>query len=227
MILLSQPFHNLFTTHSQASRRMTSNDNVPGIVISRLPLYLRALTQLSQEGRRVTSSQELSEKLGFSSAQIRKDLSYFGEFGKQGTGYEISNLEKELRGILKVHRTWDLALVGAGDLGHAIANYNGFEPRGFRLAAIFDDDPKKVGTTLGRWQVQSVEEMKDVIRERKIPIAIIAVPAPEAQHVADPLVEAGIRAILNYAPVTLSVPPKVKVYDIDPVAGLQSMTYYL
>jgi redox-sensing transcriptional repressor len=202
-------------------------DNVPAIVIGRLPLYLRALTQLTQEGRHVTSSQELSEKLGFSSAQIRKDLSYFGEFGKQGTGYEIEYLEKELRSILQVHRVWDMALVGAGDLGHAIANYNGFEPRGFRISAIFDDDPKKIGVTLAHWQIESVENMKETIRAKKIQVAIIAVPAPEAQHVADQLVEAGVRAILNYAPTTLSVPPKVKVYHIDPVAGLQSMTYYL
>ncbi len=202
-------------------------DNVPAIVIGRLPLYLRALTQLALEGRRVTSSQELSEKLGFSSAQIRKDLSYFGEFGKQGTGYEIAYLEKELRSILKVHRVWDMALVGAGDLGHAIANYNGFEPRGFRLAAIFDDDPKKIGARLGGWEIEPVDQMKESIRDKKIQVAIIAVPANEAQNVADQLVEAGVRAILNYAPTTLSVPPKVKVYHIDPVAGLQSMTYYL
>src|SRR5213593_337542 len=140
-----------------------STHHVPAIVIGRLPLYLRALTQLATEGRRVTSSQELSEKLGFSSAQIRKDLSYFGEFGKQGTGYEIAYLEKELRSILQVHRVWDMALIGAGDLGHAIANYNGFEPRGFRIAAIFDDDPKKIGLTMGQWRVQSDEELKETV----------------------------------------------------------------
>ncbi len=200
---------------------------VPAIVVGRLPLYLRALTQLRQEGRRVTSSQELSERLGFSSAQIRKDLSYFGEFGKQGTGYEISHLEDELRTILKVHRVWDMALVGAGDLGHAIAHYNGFEARGFRIAAIFDNDPAKIGVTMGRWKVQPVEELKEALRARKIQVGIVAVPAAAAQRTADALVEAGVRAVLNYAPVTISVPSRVKVYDIDPVAGLQSMTYYL
>ncbi len=202
-------------------------DEVPAIVIGRLPLYLRALTQLGQEGQRVTSSQELSERLGFSSAQIRKDLSYFGEFGKQGTGYEISHLENQLRGILKVHKVWDMVLVGAGDLGRAIANYNGFEARGFRIAAIFDNDSQKIGLTAGRLKIQPNEELKETVKAKKIQVGIIAVPASAAQQTANQLVEAGIRAILNYAPTTLNVPPKIKVYDIDPVAGLQSMTYYL
>ncbi|MBI4675868.1 MAG: redox-sensing transcriptional repressor Rex [Chloroflexi bacterium] len=204
-----------------------SNRHVPAIVIGRLPLYLRALTQLAAEGRRVTSSQELSEKLGFSSAQIRKDLSYFGEFGKQGTGYEIEYLERALREILQVHHVWEMALVGGGDLGRALANYNGFEARGFRIAAIFDADPQKIGTMLGAWKIQPMQELRETVREKKIHLAIIAVPATAAQQVAAELVEGGIRAILNYAPTTLSVPPKVKVFHIDPVAGLQSMTYYL
>ncbi len=207
---------------------MTNNNHhVPAIVIGRLPLYLRALTQLAMEGRRVTSSQELSEKLGFSSAQIRKDLSYFGEFGKQGTGYEIEYLEQALREILKVHHVWDMVLVGAGDLGHALANYNGFEARGFRIVAIFDAAPHKIATRMGDWQVQPMEDLRETVREKKIHLAIIAVPAASAQQVADELIEGGVRAILNYAPTTLSVPDNVKVYHIDPVAGLQSMTYYL
>lgn len=204
-----------------------STHHVPAIVIGRLPLYLRALTQLALDGRRVTSSQELSEKLGFSSAQIRKDLSYFGEFGKQGTGYEIEFLEKSLREILQVHHIWDMALIGAGDLGHALANYNGFEARGFRIIAVFDAAPRKIGSMFGEWRVQPMEEIRETLRDKKIQVAIIAVPATSAQAVADELVEGGVRAILNYAPTTLSVPPKVKVYHIDPVAGLQSMTYYL
>ncbi len=202
-------------------------DNVPEIVIGRLPLYLRALTQLHQEGQRVTSSQELSRRLGFSSAQIRKDLSYFGEFGKQGTGYEIANLERQLREILKVHRVWDMVLVGAGDLGRAIANYGGFEARGFRIVGLFDNDSQKIGTTAGRLQVQPLEELRELVKAKKVQVGIIAVPASAAQQTANLLVEAGVRAILNYAPTTLSVSGKIKVYDIDPVAGLQSMTYYL
>ena len=200
---------------------------VPAIVIGRLPLYLRALTQLVAEGRHVTSSQELSEKLGFSSAQIRKDLSYFGEFGKQGTGYEIEFLEQSLKEILQVHHVWEMALVGAGDLGRALANYNGFEARGFRITAIFDSDPEKIGTKIGNWNVLPMETLCEFVREKKIALGIIAVPANAAQQVADELIKGGVRAILNYAPTTLSVPPKIKVFHIDPVAGLQSMTYYL
>lgn len=204
-----------------------SVDDVPAIVIGRLPLYLRALTQLRQDGSSITSSQQLSERLHFSSAQIRKDLSYFGEFGKQGTGYDISHLEKQLRSILKVQRVWEMALVGAGSLGHAIANYGGFEERGFRIAVVFDSDPSKIGETVGRLKVQPAVEMKEAIKSRKIQVAVIAVPAAEAQQTADHLIEAGVRAILNYAPITLKVPTKVRVHDIDPAAGLQSMTFYL
>jgi len=204
-----------------------TNHHVPTIVIGRLPLYLRALTQLAVEGRRVTSSQELSEKLGFSSAQIRKDLSYFGEFGKQGTGYEIEFLENALREILQVDRVWNMALVGAGDLGHALANYDGFELRGFRITAIFDSAPAKIGVMLGNWRVLPMDTLRETVRAQKIYLAIIAVPAAAAQAVADELVQGGVRAILNYAPTTLSVPPQIKVFHIDPVAGLQSMTYYL
>ena len=203
------------------------SQTVPDIVVGRLPLYLRALTQLASENKRVTSSQELSDRLGFSSAQIRKDLSYFGEFGKQGTGYEITYLQSELKKILKVDRVWDMVLVGAGALGRALAHYEGFAPRGFRVVAILDNDPQVVGTQMGTFKVQDVANLKAVLREKKIQVAIIAVPAERAQQVADRLVDAGVNAILNYAPTTLSVPPKVKVYDIDPVAGLQSMTFYL
>jgi redox-sensing transcriptional repressor len=120
-----------------------------------------------------------------------------------------------------------MVLVGAGDLGHALANYDGFEARGFRIAAIFDAAPDKIGTMMSEWRVQPMAEIRETLREKKIHIAIIAVPAIAAQGVADELVEGGVRAILNYAPTTLSVPPRVKVYHIDPVAGLQSMTYYL
>ena len=202
-------------------------NSVPAIVIGRLPLYLRMLAFLEMEGKTITSSQELAERLGFSSAQIRKDLSYFGEFGKQGTGYNITYLEKQLRQILKIDRIWEMVLIGAGDLGRAIAHYRGFGVQNFRIAAVFDSAPDKVGATVGDYLVQSMEDLPRVLREKKIQIAMLAVPAEAAQGVADQLVELGIRAILNYAPITLSMPPKVKVFYIDPVVGLQNMTYYL
>ena len=200
---------------------------VPDIVISRLPLYLRALTFLELEKKEITSSQELSERLGFSSAQIRKDLSYFGGFGKQGTGYNISYLQKQLRQILKIDRVWDMVLVGAGDLGSAVARYQRFAEHGFRLIAIYDNAPKKIGVKVNELVVENIAEMPRAVRGKKIQIAVLAVPANDAQLVADKLVDAGIRSILSYAPITLNVPPNVKVYYIDPVAGLQSMTYYL
>ncbi len=201
--------------------------SVPAIVIARLPLYLRTLAYLEKEGKTVTSSQELSERLGFSSAQIRKDLSYFGEFGKQGTGYNIAYLKVQLREILKINRTWDLVLIGAGDLGRALARYQGFEVDGFRLVAIFDNAAKKIGSKIGGLEVQDVAELPRVLQENNVEIAVLAVPAEAAQSVANQLVDAGVRAILNYAPITLNVPPKIKVYYIDPVVGLRSMTYYL
>lgn len=204
-----------------------NSDSVPEIVIGRLPLYLRMLAFLEMEGKTITSSQELAERLGFSSAQIRKDLSYFGEFGKQGTGYNISYLQKQLRQIMKIDRLWDMVLVGVGHLGHALANYGEFESHGFRLVALFDNAEHKIGKQVGNLTVQSVAQMPQIIRERHVELAMLAVPAQVAQGVAAQLVELRIRAILNYAPITLTVPPEVKVYYIDPVVGLQSMTYYL
>ncbi len=202
-------------------------DSVPAIVVGRLPIYLRMLAFLEREGKTITSSQELADRLGLSSAQIRKDLSYFGEFGKQGTGYNVSYLQKQLRQILKIDRVWDVAVVGAGNLGRALANYEGFEPHGFRVVAVFDNSPQKIGTKVGGLTVQDVAELPRVMREKHLEIVMLAVPAEVAQKVANHLVELGIRAILNYAPITLNVPEPVQVYHIDPVVGLQSMTYYL
>jgi redox-sensing transcriptional repressor len=204
-----------------------SQDQVPEIVVGRLPLYLRMLEFLKKEDKAITSSQELANRLGLSSAQIRKDLSYFGGFGKQGTGYDIDYLVRQLRQILHIDRVWDVVLIGAGDLGRALVRYQGFEQQGFRLVAIFDNAPKKIGTPVGGLQVQDVAELPRLVREKKIRVAILAVPAEAAATVAAKLVELGICAILNYAPITLNVPLGVRVYHIDPVIGLQNMAYYL
>jgi redox-sensing transcriptional repressor len=206
---------------------MASASEIPDIVIGRLPIYLRALTQLVQQGYEITSSHELGQRLGISSAQIRKDLSHFGEFGKQGTGYQISHLQAQLKQILQVDREWPMIVVGAGDLGRAVAHYGGFVERGFRVVGIFDAAPDKIGTGIDPLKVADVATMKDVIREQNVKIAMIAVPAQHAQRVCDDLVASGVRAILNYAPITLSVPSDVHVQYIDPVAHLQRMTYYL
>lgn len=204
-----------------------SEAEVPDIVIGRLPIYLRALTLMSEAGQEFTSSQELGQKLGIGSAQIRKDLSHFGEFGKQGTGYEVNYLRDQISKILHVDRDWAVALVGVGDLGQAIAHYGGFALKGFHIEAVFDNDPAKIGQEINGKIIQSLDKLKGEITRQNIRIAIVAVPAAAAQEVADQLIETGVEAILNYAPITLSVPPRVQVQYIDPVAHLQKMTYYL
>ncbi len=200
---------------------------VPDIVVGRLPLYLRALTQMIQEGKEITSSQELGGRLGISSAQIRKDLSQFGEFGKQGTGYNITYLADQIKKILNVDQIWDVILVGAGDLGHAVSNYAGFIHRGFRIVAVYDNDQKKIGEVVGQHTVKDVSQLKFDVEAGNIEVAMLAVPAGQAQDVSDDLVDAGIVAILCYAPISLKVPPDVFVQYIDPALHLQHMAYYL
>jgi redox-sensing transcriptional repressor len=206
---------------------VSGSQEIPDIVVGRLPLYLRALQRMMQDGRQVTSSQELGERLGISAAQIRKDLSQFGEFGKQGTGYHIDYLVEQLRQILKVDRDWNVVVVGAGDIGSAVARYKGFANRGFCVCRVFDSDPEKIGQQVGEFTVQDSREMVAEIRKAGIQVAMIAVPASHGQEVADMLVEAGVKAILNYAPLSLNVPPGVHVQYIDPAIHLQRMTYYL
>ena len=201
--------------------------NIPDIVVGRLPIYLRALQRMEEENQRLTSSKELSERLGISAAQIRKDLSQFGEFGKQGSGYNIPFLVAQLRKILNVDQIWDLAVIGAGDIGSAVARYQGFTNRGFRVTMIFDIDPQKIGTMVGPFEVRDYATMSTAIPQAGIVVAMIAVPATSAQAVADDLVKAGVKAILNYAPININVPEGVHVQHTDPVTHLQRMTYYL
>jgi len=206
---------------------MGSMRNIPDIVVGRLPIYLRALDRLILEQREYTSSHELGERLGISSAQIRKDLSHFGEFGKQGTGYNVTYLSDQIRQILHVDREWPIAVVGAGDLGRAVVHYRGFVPRGFRVVCVFDDNPDRVGEEIAGLTVQPMSDLEDTITAAGVQVAMIAVPLEAAQDVASQLVKTGVRAILNYAPITLSVPKDVQVQYIDPVVHLQHMTFYL
>lgn len=200
---------------------------IPDIVISRLPLYLQALQQFEKRGKTIISSQELGEMFCITAAQVRKDLSFFGEFGKQGKGYDIGFLTSQIRSILKIDRTWDVALVGAGDLGNAIARYPGFLERGFYIRFIFDSDPAKIGKSVGQLTVLSSEKMIENIKATNIQIAMITVPSRTAQQVADELVSAGVRAILNYAPVPLVVPDGIRVEIVNPIIQLEHMTYYI
>jgi redox-sensing transcriptional repressor len=214
---------------------MSSEDNlisevveeIPDIVIGRLPVYLRTLRLLNSQNAEVTSSQELGELLGISSAQIRKDLSHFGEFGKQGTGYNVAYLCKQLEKILKVDCVWPVVLVGAGYLGHALASYNGFEHRGFRIVGVFDNSPEKIGMAVGECRIEPTAGMAAVVHKYRCQIAVIAVPAGAAQAVAEQLIDAGIKSILCYAPITLNVPKHIRVEYIDPVISFQHMTFYL
>ncbi len=204
-----------------------SPSNIPDVVIGRLPIYMRALSRAADGGKQVTSSHEMGEHLGISPAQIRKDLSHFGEFGKQGTGYNIEHLSEQLRRILGVEQEWAVAVIGAGAIGKAIVRYGGFSGRGFRVAAVFDNDPGKIGCSINQLEVLSTERLGSTVRQREIRVAMLAVPAEAAQRVVEKLVEAGVEAILNYAPVSLIVPSPVYVRHIDPVIALQHMTYYL
>jgi redox-sensing transcriptional repressor len=200
---------------------------IPDIVVGRLPQYLRSLQRMAREGLHITSSHDLGERLGISAAQIRKDLSLFGEFGKQGAGYNIENLINQLRHILHVDHDWNIAVVGIGELGNAIIRYKGFANRGFQVTMIFDNDPIKIGSQAGAFIIQDSANIVPMIQEAGIKISMIAVPAAEAQKVTDQLVKAGIKGILNYSPIIINVPPGVRVQYIDPSIFLQRMTYYI
>jgi redox-sensing transcriptional repressor len=200
---------------------------IPEVVIERLPVYARALAALQARGLDVVSSQELGDQLGVTPAQIRKDLSYFGRFGKQGRGYSVNRLMEELRQILGLDRSWSMVLVGVGQLGHAILQYGGFAPQGFHVVEAFDASDGEVGKRIGSLEVRHVSELSEFLRTRHVNIGIVAVPAAHAQEVINTLVQGGIKAILNYAPIAPQVPEDVHIRQIDPVLSLQSMTYYL
>ena len=200
---------------------------IPDVVVQRLPNYLRALRTLRDEGTEVVSSQELGDALSVTPAQIRKDLSYFGRFGKQGRGYSVPHLVLDLIRILGLERAWPVVLVGVGRLGQAIVTYPGFTPEGFHIQAAFDSDSNVVGTRVAGVEVRSVQEFQKYVAQHGIEIAIVAVPGEQAQTVIDELAEAGIRAIVNYAPANPRVPPGVRVRTIDPVQALQTMTFHL
>lgn len=201
--------------------------DIPEVVISRLPVYYRLLCHMESAGQDVVSSQELGDALGVTPAQIRKDLSYFGRFGKQGRGYSVSRLTEELKLILGLDRRWRLVLVGMGRLGRAIASYRGFAPEGFDIVAIYDADPSIIGTTGRTPVVRDVRRMAADLAVDPPDIGVVAVPAERAQDVIDQLVSAGVHAILNYAPQAVRVPEGVYVRQIDPVIELQGMTHHL
>jgi len=206
---------------------MAKTRDVPDIVIGRLPIYLRALDRLGEDGLEVVSSQTLGDLLGVSPAQIRKDFSHFGEFGKQGTGYRIDRLHDELVRTLNIGFEWEVAIVGAGAMADALLRERSLKGRGFRIAALFDSRPERVGLRLHGLQIQSMQQLPVVVAQRRLAVAILAVPATDAQETAELVVRSGIRAILSYAPVSLTLPAHIQVQEIDAGALLQRMTYYL
>lgn len=199
----------------------------PDIVVGRLPIYLRVLTTLSQKGNTIISSHEIADLLGTTAAQVRKDLSYFGGFGKQGTGYHVNHLIKQLKAILGADRAWDMILVGAGLMGQALVSHKSMEIQGYRIVAVFDQDPELVNSHIDDIIVQDMSFLKQEVEQRGIKIGILAVPPTFAQHAADALVDAGIVAILCLSPMAVTVPDNVQVRSVDPVGMLQWMTYYL
>ena len=210
-----------------SSERPQQRIDVPEVVVDRLPQYVRVLNKLLSDGVQVANSQLLGEKLQVTPAQIRKDLSYFGRFGKQGRGYSVPHLLDELKQILGLNSHWNVVVIGVGRLGRAILSYPGFTPDGFHLVAALDNNPGLVGQNVDGLVVRPVEELNQVVKEYGISIAVVAVPGVDSQEVIDRLVECGVRAILNYAPTTPQVPPEVNIRNIDPVLSLQSMTFYL
>ena len=202
-------------------------NQIPHIIIGRLPLHLRALNRLQKDGYEYASFRELGKLLDLSAAQIRKDLSHFGELGKRGKGYEIEFLICKLNQILNTDNIWKMIVIGAGDLGSGLTRYKGFANRGFQVSAIFDIDPQKIGKKIGDLVVKDIRELEKFVKTNKIQIAVLAIPAKYAQDVIDDLVDTGITAILNYAPIYLKAPHGVQIEHIDPAVHLQKLSYFL
>jgi redox-sensing transcriptional repressor len=199
---------------------------IPEMTVRRLSVYTRCLQQLEEDGVKTISSQELAERFSFNSAQVRKDLAYFGEFGVRGIGYYVAGLKAELQKILGLDREWPVALVGLGNLGSALLHYKGFARQGFRIAAIFDDDPAKAGAIDGV-PVLPLADLAREARARNLQIAIVAVPAESAQAVTTAIAAAGIKAVLNFAPGRIRATKEVRLKNVDLSIELESLSFYL
>jgi redox-sensing transcriptional repressor len=200
---------------------------IPEMTIRRLSVYTRCLLQLEEDGVSTISSQDLAERFNLNSAQVRKDLAYFGEFGVRGIGYHVSALKAELQRILGLDREWPVALVGLGNLGSALFHYKGFSRQGFRIAVVFDDDPAKIGRDIEGVPIVATRDLAHEVRTRQIQIAILAIPAEAAQPVTDLCVAAGIKAVLNFAPARLRVPGAARLKNVDLSIELETLSFYL
>jgi redox-sensing transcriptional repressor len=200
--------------------------SIPEATVGRLPRYLQALAGMAAGGTAVASSEELALAAGVTSAKVRKDLSHLGSYGTRGVGYDIAYLIHQIRRELGLTQDWGIAIAGIGNLGHALANYKGFGDRGFRVAALVDDDPAKVGERVGEGEVVHIDHLPQLVRERGIAIGVIATPATAVQDVGDRMVAAGIRSILNFAPAPLAAPPGVSIRSVDLAVELQILAYH-
>ncbi|MGN7357327.1 redox-sensing transcriptional repressor Rex [Paenibacillus sp. SAF-054] len=203
------------------------SEKISEAVVRRLPVYLRYLNDLNKREVATVSSQELGQKLDLNPAQIRKDLAYFGDFGRKGIGYDVSYLIEKIRHILNLDQQINAVLVGAGNLGHALSNYNLYLRENIKIVAVFDENSKKIGTRISSLTVQPMSEISETIKGKNIRIGIITVPDVEAQNVADRLIAAGIEAILNFAPTILKAPASIRIHAADFTTDLLSLAYYL
>ncbi len=215
------------STSAIATMERRVSESIPQGVIERLPHYLNALIQLREGGVTTVSSSRLGELTAVNPAQIRRDLTHFGSFGKRGVGYDIASLVERIQRILGADHVHGLALVGAGNLGAAIAGYKGLRQHGFHVTAVFDNDPAKIGQRIGELSVEPLDRLGRVMKKRGIRIGVVAVPPAAAQEVTDRLVDAGVRIILNYTPVIVRVPADVRLHNTDPVHELLHTLYYL
>ncbi|TDQ54920.1 redox-sensing transcriptional repressor Rex [Actinorugispora endophytica] len=199
---------------------------IPEATVARLPLYLRALHGLSERGTPTVSSEELASVAGVNSAKLRKDLSHLGSYGTRGVGYDVEYLIYQISRELGLTQDWSVAIIGAGNLGRALADYGGFGTRGFRIAALLDADPKTVGREVAGLSVRHIDELEDVVSDEKVSIGVIATPAAAAQGVCDRCVGAGVGSILNFAPVVLNVPEHVDVRKVDLSIELQILAFH-
>jgi AT-rich DNA-binding protein len=211
---------------AQRSGSQSSARKIPGAAVARLPLYYRALLEITDDGVDTVSSERLATMAGVNAAQVRKDLSYLGSYGTRGVGYEVAFLLDRISRELGLTHDWPVAIVGVGNLGHALANYGGLTDRGFRVLALVDADPAKVGSAVGDLAVEALADLAEIVRTRAITIGIIATPSTAAQEVADQLVAAGVQSILNFAPAVISVPEGVSVRKVDLATELQILSFY-
>jgi len=200
-------------------------ESIPNPAVRRLSLYLRQLEAFRRKDRRTISSKQLGESLGLTDAQVRKDLAYFGQFGHPGIGYRVDDLIQQLKRILGTDKTWNVLLVGAGNIGKALSSYKGFNSKGFKLVAVFDNDAGKVGKKLGPFTIQPFDELQQTVATHSIRLAILAVPADAAQDVADKVVDAGVRGVLNFAPCSLTVPSDIALNNVDVAVALEQLSF--